>query len=82
MLAVTAATWAVLMALAPALQIRTIVARRSSHGVSIGYFVVLFVGFALWAAYGISIKNVVIVVPNSLACLTAVATIVIAFRFR
>ena len=81
-LAVAAASWAVLMALAPILQIRAIVDRRSSRGVSIGYFLVLLVGFALWAAYGIADDNVALVVPNSVACLTGSATIAVALRFR
>ena len=81
-LAVAAASWAVLMALAPLLQIRAIVARRSSRGVSIGYFVVLLVGFALWVAYGVARNDVALVVPNSLACLTGLATILVALRFR
>ncbi len=46
-LAVAAATRAVAMALPPALQIRMIVRRRSARDVSIGYFSVLLVGFAL-----------------------------------
>jgi uncharacterized protein with PQ loop repeat len=48
-LALAAASWAVLMALGPVLQIRSIVRRRSSQGVSIGYFGILLVGFALWS---------------------------------
>ena len=70
------------MALAPLLQIRAIVDRRSSRGVSIGYFVVLLVGFALWVAYGVADKNVALVVPNVLAGLTAIGTIAVALRFR
>ncbi|MGH2946491.1 MAG: SemiSWEET family transporter [Solirubrobacteraceae bacterium] len=47
---VLAATWAMLMALSPLLQVREIQRRRSSEGISIGYFCVLLVGFALWVA--------------------------------
>jgi MtN3 and saliva related transmembrane protein len=81
-LAVAAATWAVLMALAPILQIRAIVQQRSSRGVSIGYFGVLLVGFALWVAYGVASDIVALVVPNTVAFLTALATVVVAIRFR
>ncbi|MGH3113453.1 MAG: SemiSWEET family transporter, partial [Gaiellaceae bacterium] len=56
-LAVSAATWAVLMAIGPLLQIRAIVRRQSSDGISIGYFLVLLVGFALWVAYGAASEN-------------------------
>ena len=53
-LAIAAVTWAVLMALGPLLQIRVLVRRRSSQGLSVAYFGVLLVGFALWVAYGVA----------------------------
>ena len=81
-LAVSAATWAVLMAIGPLLQIRAIVRRRSSDGISIGYFLVLLVGFALWAAYGAASGNLALVVPNTVAFLVALGTIVVVLRYR
>ncbi len=81
-LAVAAATWAVLMALAPILQIRAIVRRRSSRGVSIGYFAILLVGFALWVAYGAASDTIALVVPNTVAFLAALVTVVVALRYR
>jgi uncharacterized protein with PQ loop repeat len=81
-LAVSAATWGVLMALSPILQIRTILRRRSSLDVSLGYLVVLLVGFVLWIAYGTALGNAAIVVPNSIALLVCATTIAVAARFR
>ncbi len=81
-LAAAAATWAILMALGPILQIRSIVRRRSSHGVSAGYFAILLVGFALWVAYGVANDTLALVVPNAVALVTALATIVVALRYR
>jgi uncharacterized protein with PQ loop repeat len=81
-LAVLAASWGVLMALSPALQIRRIVQRRSSDDVSISYLGVLLVGFALWVGYGLSLSNLAIVVPNSVALVVGVATVFIAWRYR
>ncbi|CAN5560003.1 hypothetical protein BH20ACT23_BH20ACT23_30040 [soil metagenome] len=81
-LGIGAATWGIVMALSPVLQIRRILNRRSSEDVSIGYFLVLLGGFALWLAYGISIGNLVLIVPNSVAFCVGVATIVIARRYR
>lgn len=81
-LAAAAASWAVLMALGPLLQIRAIVRRRSSRGVSIGYFAILLVGFALWLAYGVASSNVALIVPNAVALLIALTTIVVALRYR
>lgn len=81
-LAVSAASWAVLMALGPVLQIRAILRRKSSRGVSIGYFVILLVGFVLWIAYGVAIAKPALVVPNAVAVVTALATIAVAVRYR
>jgi MtN3 and saliva related transmembrane protein len=81
-LGVTAATWAMLMALSPLLQVREIRQRRSSDGVSIAYFCVLLVGFALWVAYGLARGDLPLVVPNTLALLIAALTITVAARHR
>jgi uncharacterized protein with PQ loop repeat len=81
-LAVTAATWAIAMAVGPLLQIRKIVQVRSSRGVSITYFLVLFVGFVLWLAYGLAAANLALIVPNTVALVVIAATIVVALRYR
>ena len=70
------------MALSPVLQIRRILERRSSDDVSIGYFLVLLFGFTLWIAYGISIGNLILIIPNTVAVSVTVLTIAIARRFR
>jgi len=81
-LAVTAATWAIAMAVGPVLQIRKIVQVRSSHGVSITYFLVLLVGFFLWLAYGIAAANLALIVPNAVAAVVISLTIAVALRYR
>ena len=81
-LGIGAASWGIVMALSPVLQIRRILDRRSSDDVSISYFLVLLFGFTLWIAYGISIGNLILVIPNTVAVCVAVLTIVIARRFR
>jgi uncharacterized protein with PQ loop repeat len=81
-LGVLAASWGVLMALSPVLQVRRIVARRSSDDVSIGYLVVLQVGFALWIGYGLALGNLVIALPNVVALSVGLLTIAIARRYR
>jgi MtN3 and saliva related transmembrane protein len=80
--AVSAASWGVLMALSPILQIRRMVQRRSSNDVSVGYFAVLIVGFALWITYGASIDNLALVIPNIVALVVALTTVVVAVRYR
>ena len=70
------------MAISPILQIRKIVQHRSSHGVSVGYMSVLFVGFLLWLAYGISLENWALIVPNIVAAIVISATMAVAVRYR
>ena len=81
-LGVTAATWAVAMALGPILQIREIRRRQSSAGISIGYLLVLIVGFVLWLAYGAASGDLPLIVPNVLATLVMAVTIGIVLRYR
>ena len=82
LLAVVAASYGVLMAVSPALQIRRMLERRSSGDVSIGYLAVLEAGFLIWLVYGLALPNLAIVVPNSVAFSVGLATIVVALRFR
>ena len=81
-LAAAAASWGVAMALAPLLQIRAMVANASSRAVSVGYLRVLLVGFFLWLAYGIALRNLAIIVPNAVAAVVCVATILVALHYR
>lgn len=81
-LAVVAATYGVVMALAPLLQIRAIRVARSSRGVSVGYQQVLLGGFCVWLLYGISDGNAALIVPNTVAALITSGTIVVARRYR
>ena len=77
-----AASWGVLMALSPLLQIRRMRNRRSSADVSVTYLAVLQVGFTLWLAYGLSLGNLAIIVPNLVALVIGGVTIAIAHRYR
>jgi len=81
-LGITAASWAVVMALSPLLQIREILRRRSSQGISIAYFAVLLVGFGLWVSYGIASHDLPLVVPNCVALLVMGWAIVVALDNR
>jgi MtN3 and saliva related transmembrane protein len=81
-LAVCAGAWGVAMALSPLLQIRRIIAERSSRDVSIGYYVVLLIGFALWLAYGIAIGNAPLIVTNVVAFTVGCVTVAVALRHR
>jgi uncharacterized protein with PQ loop repeat len=82
LLGVIAASYGVLMAISPALQIRRMLERRSSADVSLSYLLVLEVGFLLWIAYGVSLPNAAIIVPNAVAVTVGLATILVARHFR
>ena len=81
-LAVIAGSWGVLMALSPLLQIRAMVRRRSSAGVSVGYLSVLAVGFSLWLAYGLSLGNPALIITNIVSLGVGIATIAVARHLR
>jgi uncharacterized protein with PQ loop repeat len=81
-LAFATSVWAIAMALAPLLQVRQMLSRRSSADVSVGYLLVLLPGFALWVGYGIASGNLVLVVPNSVAFAVAAATTAVAVALR
>ncbi len=81
-LGVAAAAWGVVMAVAPLLQLRRMLAQRSARDVSVGYFAVLVPGFALWIGYGVARSEWALVVPNSIAVLVTTATIIAARRLH
>ena len=81
-LAFAAAGWGIAMAVSPVLQIRKIIQHRSSHGISLGYMTVLFVGFLLWLAYGISLGNWALILPNVVAAVVIAATMAVVLRYR
>jgi len=81
-LAVVAATWGVFMAVSPLLQIRRMIQRRSSADLSLSYVGVLLIGFTLWMAYGISLGNWALIVPNGVAFTVGVATVLVARYYR
>lgn len=81
-IASAAATWGVVMALAPLLQLRRMLRRRSSADVSIGYLVLLLPGFCLWVSYGIASGAPALVVPNIAAAMIGGVTLAVALRLR
>jgi MtN3 and saliva related transmembrane protein len=81
-LAIAASSWGVLMGIAPVLQIRRMLREQSSRDVSLGYFTVLLVGFLLWIAYGLAARNLVLVIPNSVALVVGAALMIVAIRLR
>jgi MtN3 and saliva related transmembrane protein len=81
-LGVAAASWGVIMALSPVMQIRRMVRLRSSRDVSIGYLVVIVVGFTVWISYGIALRNLPLIISNTLAFIVGVTAVAVAIHFR
>jgi uncharacterized protein with PQ loop repeat len=81
-LATAASSWAVLMGIAPVLQIRRMLREQSSREVSLGYFTILLIGFLLWIAYGAAAGIPALVIPNAVALLVGTAVIITAVRLR
>jgi uncharacterized protein with PQ loop repeat len=81
-LAVAASSWAVLMGIAPVLQIRRMLREQSSRQVSIAYFTILLIGFLLWIAYGAAAGILALVIPNTVALLIGATVIMVALRLR
>jgi MtN3 and saliva related transmembrane protein len=82
LLAVVAASWGVVMGAAPVLQVRRILATGSSRDVSLSFLAVYVLGFGFWLAYGASLGNVAIVVPNVVSLVVGATTLAIAVRYR
>ena len=81
-LAAAASSWAVLMAVAPVLQIRRMLREQSSRQVSVGYFTILLIGFLLWITYGAAAGILALVIPNTVALFVGATVIMVALRLR
>lgn len=81
-LGISAAFWGLLMALSPLLQIRQMWLRQSSEDVSVGFFVVLLPGFALWIAYGMARADLALIIPNVVAMVVGTTTVTVAMLLR
>ncbi|HET7519906.1 MAG TPA: SemiSWEET family transporter [Candidatus Limnocylindria bacterium] len=77
-----AAAYGILMAISPVLQIRRMLQTRSSADLSIGYLLVIEIGFILWIAYAVLLPNPFLAVPNVVATLVGAVTIAIAVWLR
>src|SRR5262249_11091823 len=81
-LAVVAASWGVVMGMAPLLQARRMLETRSSHDVSLVFLGIYVFGFGFWLAYGASLGDAAIVIPHIVPLGAATVTLVAAARFR
>jgi MtN3 and saliva related transmembrane protein len=71
----------VLMSLAPLFQVRRVLQRRHADDVSQTFLLVIAVGAMAWIAYGISIGDAYLIVPNVVGVLTNLGTLMIVRRY-
>ncbi len=74
--------WGLVMSLAPLLQVRVVVRRRNSAGASIAWPAVLLVGFGLWLFYGLVIRDLPLVITNTMSMLICIITVAVLVHYR
>lgn len=67
LLALSATAGGVLGGMAPLAQMRLVLARKSSEGISVGYWAVVVLGISLWLAYGIASRDAALIAANGVA---------------
>lgn len=82
LLAIVATTGGIILGVAPVAQMRLVIARKSSDGISIAYWVILVSAMSLWLAYGIAAQDPAIIVANSVAITVGLVMIAVLVRFR
>jgi uncharacterized protein with PQ loop repeat len=70
------------MSLAPLLQVRLVLRRRNSAGVSVVWIAVLLIGFALWLSYGAVTDDGPLVITNIVSFAVAAATLAVIIAYR
>jgi uncharacterized protein with PQ loop repeat len=78
-LALVTTFWGLLMGLAPLLQVRVILRERDSRGTSLGWVLILLVGFTLWFTYGV-VNHLVPLMVTNLVSVTVTASLLVATR--
>lgn len=81
-LAVATTVWGLVMALAPILQIRLILRTKDSSNVSLGWMLVLLVGYLLWFSYGIVFNTIPLIIANAVSAVVGTALIVLILMYR
>ena len=81
-LAVVTTGWGLVMGLAPLLQVRLILRTGESSGTSLGWVMILLVGFSLWFSYGVVNGDKPIIISNSVALTVTIVLFVVTLRYR
>jgi uncharacterized protein with PQ loop repeat len=70
------------MGLAPLLQVRIIIRERDATRTSLGWPLILLVGFVVWFAYGAVKHNVPLMVSNTVAVIASTTLVITALIYR
>jgi len=81
-LAVLATCWGVVMGLAPLLQVRIIVRARDATRTSLGWPLILLVGFVIWFAYGVVKHNIPLMASNAVSMSATTTLLITALMYR
>ena len=81
-LGIFAASIGSVMALSPLLQARSILRTRSSADVSVAAMWIFVINCVGWIAYGASISNLTIVLPNSIGLFSLSVSLTVAKKYR
>jgi uncharacterized protein with PQ loop repeat len=81
-LGLAASVFGVAMACGPLIQIERIWKRKSSDDVSWIFFSIITIGAGLWAAYGLALGDLFLVIPNVIGVATNLFLVGMIFRFR
>jgi uncharacterized protein with PQ loop repeat len=82
LLALAAMGYGVFAALTALLQMRQMLQRRASCDVSARFFAAYAGGYAIWLLYGLSVRDVPLIVVDAAGLLCGGATLVVALSLR
>jgi uncharacterized protein with PQ loop repeat len=79
---VLASLMGVAMAMAPLLQARRVRQLHDSSEVSVAFFLILITGSMVWLMRGVVTRDPVLVIPNLVALIVEVVTLLVVLRYR
>jgi uncharacterized protein with PQ loop repeat len=82
LLALTATGYGVFAALTALLQVRQMLRRRTSRDISARFFAAYAGGYAIWLLYGVSARDVPLIVVDLAGLLCGGATLAVALSLR
>jgi uncharacterized protein with PQ loop repeat len=79
---VLASVMGVVMSTAPLLQARRVHVIGDSSEVSVAFFMVMTIGSVAWLLRGVATGDPVILIPNAVAVVVEVVTLLVVLRYR